>query len=72
MSDKQQERASRRQKLITETVQEANEMIRKGSDGSEEEINYLRAQVAKSILEESLSHFYYTLLRRDMEDQDDD
>ena len=66
-----EERAQReyeRSQIIQYAVQSADLIIPEGSDGSDEETNYLTAEVARKLIERALYPISATMLRRDLED----
>ena len=62
-----EERAQSSQ-IIQYAVQSADLIILEGSDGSDEETNYLTAEVARKLIERALYPISATMLRRDLED----
>ncbi len=63
-----QEKDYQRNKVIEKAVEAANRIIMDSSSGSEEETNYLTAEVAKRIMQTALYPFYAAILRKDIED----
>jgi len=68
MAEKWQERDYKRNKIIEDAVSAADRIILDGSDGSNEETNYLTAMVAKRFMERALLPFQTTLQRKDIEE----
>jgi len=64
--EKWQEREHHREEVIKEAVKVADRIILNGSDGSEEETNFLTAQVASKFVEKSLLPFQQKLLHKDI------
>jgi hypothetical protein len=56
----------RREQIIREAVRVADCVIMDGSDGSNEETNFLTALVAKAFLEKALQPFHSEMLRKDL------
>ena len=55
--------------IIEQAVNAADKIILDGSDGSEEETNYLTAQVALKMVEKSFNPFLRDLLSRVMKEK---
>lgn len=66
MSSKQQKREAKRQKIIEEAVSAAYGIVLDGSDGSEEETNYLTAMLAKNFVDKAFIVFQSKMLRKDL------
>lgn len=66
--EKWQERDYKRNKIIEDAVNAADRIILDGSDGSDEETNYLTAMVAKRFMEKALTPFQTALQRKDIEE----
>ena len=66
--EERQQREYERQEIIRKAVEAADRIILDGSDGSEEETNFLTAKVAEKILERALHPFYRSMLSKDLED----
>ena len=67
MGEKQDERERKRHQIIEKAVNAADEIILDGSDGSEEETDYLTAMVAKKLMERALHPFESKMLSKDIE-----
>jgi G3E family GTPase len=63
-----EERDYRRQKIIEEAVEAADRIILNGSDGSEEETDYLTAMVAEKLIRRAFLPFQRKLLDKDIKD----
>ena len=68
MEEKQNEREYKRHQIIENAVRAADKIIMDGSDGIEEETNYLTAVVAKKLVEMALSPFQSELLSKDIKE----
>lgn len=66
--EERQQREHEREEIIKKAVEAADRIILDGSDGSEEETNFLTAKVAEKILERALLTFYRNMLSKDLED----
>ena len=66
--DKWQERDIRRNAIIQRAVEAADRIILDGSDGSEEETDYLTAEVARKLMEKALHPFSRSLRRKDFKE----
>ena len=64
-----QEREIRRQEIIEKAVQTADRIIMDGSDGSEEETNFLIARVAEKFLEKAFIPVYQQMRKKDFSDE---
>ncbi|MFA5169731.1 MAG: hypothetical protein WC420_03285 [Candidatus Paceibacterota bacterium] len=58
----------RRNRTIKKAIEVANRIILDGSDGSEEETNYLTAKVAEKLMETALHPFSAAILEKDIND----
>lgn len=67
--EKWEERDYKRNKIIEDAVSAADRIILDGSDGSNEETNYLTAMVAKRFVKRALLPFQTTLQRKDIEER---
>jgi hypothetical protein len=61
-----QRREHRREEIIRKAVFVADRIILEGSDGSNEETNFLTAQVAKRFIEKALMPFSSDLAKKDL------
>ncbi len=66
--EKWQEKEYKRNKIIEDAVNAADRIILDGSDGSNEETNFLTAMVAKRFMEKALLPFQTALQRKDIEE----
>ena len=57
-----------RNEIIKEAVRAADQIILDGSDGSEEETNWLTAQVALKFVQRALLPFDTRLLKKDIDE----
>ena len=65
MTEKWLKEGFRRGKIIEKAVEAADRIILDSSDGSEEETNYLTAEVAKKLMEKAMNPFARDLLFKD-------
>ena len=68
MAEKWQEREYKRDKIIEDAVSAADRIILDGSDGSNEETNYLTGMVAKRFMEKVMIPFQTALQKKDIEE----
>lgn len=61
------ERYYKRNETIEKAVKAADKIIIDSSDGSEEETNYLTAEVAERLMQKALRPFSAALLKKDMD-----
>lgn len=66
--EKKQEKAMRRREIIEKAVQAADSIIMDGSDGSNEETNFLTAEVAQKLMEKALLPFQQQMNKKDFDD----
>jgi hypothetical protein len=66
--EKWQKREMRRQEIIDKAVQAADQIIMEGSDGSEEETNFLTAEVARNLMEKALHPVVRAMNKKDFND----
>lgn len=66
MESQWQIREMRREKILKEALRQADLVIMEGSDGSEEELNYLTARLAKQFMEKAFYPFQSELMKKDM------
>jgi hypothetical protein len=60
----------RREEVLREAVGAANRIIMEGSQGSEEETNYLTAMTAQEFLKSVLIPIEHALLKKDAQKED--
>jgi len=65
--EEQQEREYHRRQVIQKAVEAADRIIWDGSDGSNEETNYLTAEVAREMIDRALHPFDAGILAKDLE-----
>ncbi|MDP3995774.1 MAG: hypothetical protein Q8P74_00805 [bacterium] len=70
MAEKWQEREYKRDKIIDDAVNAADRIILDGSDGTNEETNYLTGMVAKRFMEKAMIPFHAAIQKKDMEEDD--
>lgn len=61
-----QAREMRRDQIIKDAVHSADLILINGTDGSEEELNYLTARVASKFVEKALYPFQSALMKKEM------
>ena len=66
--EKWEERDARRNKIIENTVNAADRIILDGSDGSEEETNFLTMRVAEEFIRKALHPFKAKMLSKDIKE----
>ncbi len=66
--EEQEKREQKRQETIYNAYRAADRIICDGSDGSEEETNYLTAQVAEKMMLRGLLPLRTAMLKKDLED----
>jgi len=66
-SEEREQRAYERQELVRRAVDAADRIILDGSDGSEEETNWLTVEVARKFNEKVHIVFQSALMRKDLE-----
>ena len=64
--EEQQEREYHRQQVVENALSAADRIILDGSDGSNEETNFLTAQVAEKMMTRALLPFNRDMMRKDM------
>jgi len=65
--EEREQREYERQEIIKKALEAADRIILDGSDGSEEETNFLTAKVAEKMVERALHPFNRDMSRRDLE-----
>lgn len=65
--EEQEQREYHRRQVIQKAVQAADHIIWDGSDGSNEETNYLTAEVARKMMDSALHPFDAGMLAKDLE-----
>ncbi len=64
--EEREQRERERQQIIDEAYIAADRIILSGSNGSEEETNYLTAEVAERMIKRALLPFSSGMLRKDL------
>ena len=65
--EERQQREHEREEIVRKAVSAADHIILDGSDGSNEETNYLTGAVAEKFIERALRPFNTGLMRKDLE-----
>ena len=65
--EEREEREYHRSQVVRNAARAADQIIMDGSDGSNEETNYLTAEVAQKIMNRALLPFHAAMLHKDLE-----
>jgi len=65
--EEREQREYERQQIIEKALEAADRIILGGSDGSEEETNFLTARVAEKIIERALHPFHRDMMKKDLD-----
>ena len=66
--EEREERERHRNQVVRDATRAAYDVISGGSDGSNEETNYLTAEVARDLMVTALHPFNAAMLHKDLED----